>query len=304
MATLEQVSPIELIAEGRHVRSESQFARGLRLLRRDYLTLTAMAILLILSIAAVGAPLFTNLLGLDPNTTDPSIRFQGIGAPGHLLGTDNLGRDQLARLMVAGRVSLGIGFFGAVIALSIGTFFGMAAGYLGGAFDDFIGWVVTTVDSIPSLFLLVLIASVLTPSATTLVLVVSLIGWTGPTRLMRGQTLRLRSMDYILSARAMGASTLRIMFVHILPNLFSITVISLASSIGGLILAESTISFLGLGVLPPEATWGNMLSNAQDMFRRGPHLLFTPGLMIFVTVLCLYIIGDGLRDAFDPKSQK
>jgi peptide/nickel transport system permease protein len=279
------------------------WSRGLRRLRRDRLTLIALTLMTLLTLASVGAPLITGALGLDPNETDPSRNFLPIGTPGHPLGTDNLGRDQLARLLYAGRVSLSIGFFGAVIALAIGLTFGMAAGYLGGAFDSIMNWIITTIDSVPSLFLLVLISSVLTPSASTLVIVVALTGWTGTTRFMRGQTLRLRNMEYILGARAIGASSLRVMFAHILPNLFSFIVIGLAGSVGGLILGESSISFLGLGVLPPEATWGNMLSNAQQMFRRGPHMLFMPGLMIFITVLCLYIIGDGLRDAFDPKAK-
>jgi peptide/nickel transport system permease protein len=163
-------------------------------------------------------------------------------------------------------------------------------------------WIITTLDSIPTLYLLVLIAGILAPTAETLVLIIALIGWTGTTRLVRGQTFSLREREYVMSARAIGASSWRIMFSHIVPNLLSIVLISLASGIGGLILAESVLSFLGLGVQPPTATWGNMLTKAQTFYTRGPHLVFLPGLMIFVTVLCLYITGDGLRDAFDPTS--
>jgi peptide/nickel transport system permease protein len=284
-------------------RSESLMARGLRRLRRDRLTLVALSILFILAMLSVFAPLITGAMGIDPNATNPTQGFLPIGSPGNLLGTDKIGRDQFARILHAGRVSLGIGFFGALFSLTIGTTFGVMAGYWGGRFDDIMNWIITTLDSIPSLFILVILSSALRPSAEVLILIVSLIGWTGATRLMRGQTLKLKNMDYILSARAMGASALRIMFVHIVPNIFSYTALALAGGIGGLILTESGLSFLGLGVQPPTATWGNMLTDAQQMFRRGPHLVFVPGLMIFVTVLCLYIIGDGLRDAFDPKTE-
>ncbi|HLU10257.1 MAG TPA: ABC transporter permease [Oceanobacillus sp.] len=280
--------------------SESFLRKGLRRLSRDYLTLTAIAILAIFTLLALLAPVITRMLGVDPTTTNPSINFLPIGSPGHLLGTDDLGRDQLARLLYAGQVSLGIGVAGASITLFIGMVIGMMTGYFGGFFDDAMNWVITTLDSIPSLYLLILIVGILSPSAGTLVFIIALIGWTGTTRLIRGQTLSLRGREYILSAQAIGASPWRIMFVHIMPNLISIVLISLASAIGGLILAESVLSFLGLGVQPPTATWGNMLTKAQTFFVRGPHLVFLPGLMIFVTVLCLYIIGDGLRDAFDP----
>jgi peptide/nickel transport system permease protein len=133
-----------------------------------------------------------------------------------------------------------------------------------------------------------------------LVLILGLLGWTGTTRLVRGQTLSIREQEYVISARAIGASPLRIMFVHILPNLFSIVVITLAIDIGVLILIESALSFLGFGVKPPIPSWGNMLTNAQTFFTKGVHLVIIPGVMIVTTVLCLYVIGDGVRDAFDP----
>lgn len=280
--------------------SESFLRKGLRRLSHDYLTLLAIAILATLTVLAILAPLITHFIGVDATSTNPSINFLPIGAPGHPLGTDDLGRDQLARLLYAGQVSLGIGAAGASITLFIGLIMGTMTGYFGGWFDDVVNWLITTLDSIPALYLLILIVGILSPSPGTLVLIIALIGWTGTTRLIRGQTLSLRGRDYVLSAQAIGASPWRIMFVHIVPNLISIVLISLATAIGGLILAESVLSFLGLGVQPPTATWGNMLTKAQTFFVRGPHLVFLPGIMIFVTVLCLYIIGDGLRDAFDP----
>ena len=299
-AAIVQLSP----AEQRHF-GESLFRKGVRSLSRDYLTLVALVILALLALMALFGPIFTEqVLHIDPNATDPFNNFKPIGTAGHLLGTDDLGRDQMARLLQAGRVSMSIGFFGSIITLTIGMVMGMASGYFGGLVDDILSWLVATLDSIPSLFLLILVASILSPTAESLVIVISLIGWTGTTRLIRGQTFSLRNLDYVLSARALGAGAWRIMFAHIVPNLISVVLISLASSIGGLILTESALSFLGLGVQPPQATWGNMLTKAQTFYMRGPHLVLMPGLLIFVTVLCLYVAGDGLRDAFDPTTNE
>ena len=284
-------------------KSESLYQKGLRRLRRDRLTMVALMVMAILALLAVFAPFITdNILHIDPNKTDAANNFLPIGAPGHLLGTDDIGRDQFARLLHAGRVSLGIGFFGATVTLSFGLVLGIMAGYFGGPFDDLMNWLITTLDSIPALYLLLLISAILRPTAELLVLTIALIGWTGTTRLIRGQTLSICNLDYIISARASGASRWRIMFVHIFPNLISITAIALARFIGNLILIESGLSFLGLGVQPPQATWGNMLSKSQQFFTLGPHLVIFPGLLITITVLCAYIIGDGVRDAFDPTS--
>lgn len=228
-------------------------------------------------------------------TTEGKRRF-------YLLGTDTSGRDHFSRLLYGGQVSLQIGFFAAVGALTIGIIIGVATGYIGGVFDDFVIWVITTLDSIPSLFLLLIISAVLAPNATSLILVLVFLGWTGATRLVRGETFSLREREFVLAARATGASSIRIMFVHIAPNVISLLLIVLSRSIGGLILAESTLSFLGFGVKPPTPTWGNMLSSGLQLLRDAPHLVFAPGLLITVTVLCLYVMGDGLRDAFDPRT--
>jgi peptide/nickel transport system permease protein len=147
-----------------------------------------------------------------------------------------------------------------------------------------------------------IVSAVLAPNATSLVLVLGFVGWTGTARLVRGETLSIREREFIVSARAIGCSKWRIMIAHIAPNLFSIVVISLAIDIGTLILVESGLSFLGFGVQPPTPTWGNMLTNAQSFFTKGAHLVIMPGMLITVTVLCLYIIGDGIRDAFDPQA--
>lgn len=302
MAAQTTIKPVNLQEEEEHHVSESLWATAIRRLRRDYLTQIAIAVILLLAVLSILAPTISqHILHVDPNRTDIANKFLGIGAPGHILGTDDLGRDHLSRLLHAGQISLGIGFGAAMLTMTIGLTLGIVTGYYGGVVDDLINWLITTLDSIPSLFLLLIIAAVLSPSAEALVLVLALIGWTGVMRLVRGETIALRSQEFIVSARSIGASDLRIMFVHMLPNLFSIVAVTLAINIGNLILVESGLSFLGLGVKPPTATWGNMLTNAQTFFTKGPHLVVMPGLLIVITVLCLYIIGDGIRDAFDPQ---
>ncbi len=285
--------------------SKSLTRKALRSIWRDKLTLVALSYILVLAVIAFLAPFITDsLMQVDPNEPNTPDRFTPPMTKGYLLGADDIGRDQLARLLHASGVSMAIGFFGTTFALTIGVVLGMVAGYYGGILDDFLNWLVTTIDSVPGLFVLILVSSILSFSAQSLIFVVTLIGWTGTYRLIRGQTFAIRATEYVIAARAMGAGPLRIMFQHILPNLMSVTVISMALGIAGLILAESALSYLGLGVQPPQPTWGNMLTKSFHFFRLGPHLIIFPILLISVTVLSFYIIGDGIRDAFDPTLQR
>ena len=299
MTKLKKTTPREDIV------SQSLTRKALRSIWRDKLTMVALTFVLMLSVVALFAPFITDtIMRVDPNEPNTADIFSPPLVKGYVLGADDIGRDQLARLFHASGVSMGIGFFGATLSLSIGLVLGMASGYFGGRMDDFMNWIVTTIDSIPSLFLLILISSVLTYSAESLIITVGFIGWTGTYRLIRGQTFSLRAKEYVIAAQALGASPRRIIFQHILPNLISVTIISLMLGIAGLILAESALSYLGLGVQPPQATWGNMLTKSIQFFRLGPHLIIFPILLISTTVLCFYIIGDGVRDAFDPTLQR
>lgn len=311
MATETSVAKIKNKNKSKDV-GQSLTSMAIRRLKRDYLTLIAAAVLALIAIISFSAPIFENVLNVSYTRTASARQFLPFGTTSvnpdgaiatHILGADDLGRDQFARLLYAGQVSLRVGFFAAILALGIGVSLGIITGYYGGILDDIVNWVIATLTSIPSLFLLLIVAAVLQPSAETLILVLGFLGWTGTTRLVRGETLSLREREYVVSARAIGASPLRIMFIHILPNLFSVIVVTLAIDIGGLILAEAGLSYLGLGIKPPIPSWGNMLSKAQEFFVLGPHLVFMPGVMIFLTVLCLYVIGDGVRDAFDPTSK-
>lgn len=286
------------------LRSRSLTQLAMLRIRHDRLTLAAILVLAFLALASIGAPVITGVLGVDPNTTDAAeSKFLPVFSPENFLGTDNLGRDYLARLLYAGQVSLFIGFMSAILALAIGVTLGILTGYFGGFIDDFINWLIITIDSIPGLVLLIIISTVFSPDAKSLILAIVFLTWTSTTRLVRGETFSIRSREYIISARAVGASPARIMLAHILPNVFSITIVTLARNIGIVILIESNLSFLGLGVQPPTATWGNMLSKSREFFIVAPHLVILPGALITIVVLCLYMVGDGLRDAFDPTTR-
>lgn len=284
---------------------ESLTRKALRSIRRDKQTLVALSFILTLTVISLMAPVITDyIMQVDPNEPNVPAKFAPPLADGYILGADDIGRDQLARLLHAGGVSMAIGFFGSLFSLIIGLILGMISSYFGGIIDTLLLWIAVTIGAIPGLYLLILLASLFSFNAQSLVLVITLISWVGTYRLVRGQTLSIREMEYVIAARAVGAGPFRIMFQHILPNLVSVIVINLALGIAGLILLESALSYLGLGVQPPQATWGNMLTKSIQYFRHGPHLIIFPILMISVTVLCFYLIGDGLRDAFDPTFQR
>lgn len=298
------VNQLEEFLEGTQTGSLKPLSFGqiaIRRLRRDKLTLAAMATLLVFVLLSIFAGVVsTNILGVEPNATDLQVTFQG-PSPEHWLGTDQLGRDQLSRLLYGGRVSLAIGFSGAFLAMTLGIAIGLASGYFGGIIDDLIIWFINTLQSVPTIFLLLIIVAVFEPSPFWLTMIFGFLGWTGAARLVRGEVFSVRERDYVTAARALGSSNLNLLIRHVLPNVIPIVIIIAARDVGILILSESALSYLGLGIQPPTATWGNMLSKSQQYFVLGQHLVIFPGLLITITVLCLYTIGDGLRDALDPR---
>jgi len=284
--------------------SASLWSTAGRRLRRDKLTLAAFAVLGLLVAIALAAPwLSKNFFRTTYEAIDLSLRLKppSLEQPLWWLGTDEYGRSQLVRLMYGAQVSMGIGLLAALINLSIGITLGLTAGYYRGRLDDFINWLITTFVSIPTIFLLLLVAALFRPNAVSLGLVIGAISWMSVARLVRGQVFAAREQDYVLAARAIGATNRRIMWVHILPNVISIVLIIMGMDIGGVILWESAISYLGFGVQPPMASWGNMLTDAASFIFQAPWLMIAPGFLISLTVLCLYLIGDGLRDALDPR---
>ena len=269
-------------------------------LKRDRLTIIAASVLLLFCVVSATASWTSRAIGQDPYDIDVLNNFDPPSRE-HWLGTDDLGRDQVARLIYGGRVSLLIGVLGAAINLSIGVALGSLAGYFGKTLDDLVMWLITTLNSIPTIFLLLIVAALFTFPWWGLAILIGLLSWTGVARQVRGKFFSLKEQDFVTAARSVGVSTPRIISLHILPNIWPLVFIIMGADIGNLILVESALSYLGLGVQAPTSTWGNMLTKSQSFFSRGPWLPIAPGLAITITVLCLYLVADGLRDALDPR---
>jgi peptide/nickel transport system permease protein len=258
-------------------------------------------VLLVYATLAIAAELIAvQVFGTNPTRIDLRNALASPSAA-HWLGTDEFGRDQFVRALYGARVSLTIGFAAAAINLSVGIAVGALGGFYGGRADDLVVWLINTLRAVPAIFLLILIGALFRPGAEALALVIGLISWPGIARVMRGQVIAARERDYVLAAQASGASNLRVLARHLTPNVLPIALVILGQDIGGVILTESALSYLGLGVQPPQASWGNMLSNAQRFISSGVWLVIAPGCFIFSTVLALYLIADGLRDALDPR---
>ncbi|MGI8913919.1 MAG: ABC transporter permease [Chloroflexota bacterium] len=272
-------------------------------LRRDRLTLIALAILALFALLAIFAAPIAAAVHSTPDQVDPLNSFDPPSAQ-HWMGTDDVGRDQFVRMLYGARISLSIGLVAALINLFLGILIGAIAAFYGRIIDDIVVWLINTLRSIPTLFLLIIVSVLFHVGPIGLAVLIGLTSWTGAARLVRGQVFQLKERDYVLSARAVGAGNVRIISRHILPNVLSLVVVLLGIDIGGAILAESGLSYLGLGVQPPTPSWGNMLSGAQSYFEHGPWLVYGPGIAIALTVWCLYTVGDGIRDAIDPRSHK
>ncbi|MDR3038572.1 MAG: ABC transporter permease [Candidatus Adiutrix sp.] len=236
----------------------------------------------------------------DPNRLDPRARLQPPGV-GHILGTDSLGRDVLSRLIWGSRVSLKVGFVAVGLATAIGLFFGALAGYYGGLADGLIMRFCDLMLCFPAMFLILAVISILEPSIWNVMVVIGLTSWMGVARLVRAEFISLKNRDFVLAARALGASDARLIWRHLLPNALAPVLVSATLGVAGAILLESGLSFLGLGVQPPTATWGVMLADGKDYLSRAWWLSFYPGLAILVTVLSYNLVGEGLRDAVDPR---
>lgn len=219
----------------------------------------------------------------------------------HYLGTDELGRDAFSRILAGGRVSLSLGFVVSIMSVILGSLIGAMAGYFGGWIDSTIMRVVDFMLAIPRLPLLMIVSYILGPSFTTMVIVLVMFGWLGICRIVRSQTLSLKQQDFVQASRALGVSTPRIIVRHILPNTVGPIIVAATLAVGNAILAESQLSYLGLGIQPPTPSWGNMLMNSRQYLTTAPWLAIWPGLCIFLVLLGFNFIGDGLRDAFDPK---
>jgi peptide/nickel transport system permease protein len=296
-----RVSTLPTAAAAADVSPKTSFwrSRFWRRFSRHRLAVLGCVVLLILIFAAVTAPL---VAPYPPHQIDVKALKQPPSAV-HLLGTDGAGRDVLSRLIYAGRVSLSVGLIAAGIAISIGTVLGLISGFYGGRVDFWIMRLTDVMMTIPTLIIIITVVAAVGPSIYNIMIVLGVFGWPGACRLVRGETLSLRERDFSLAARCLGVPTRRIVFRHILPNVVAPIIVAGTFFVAGAILSEAALSFLGIGVQIPTATWGNMLTDAQSLtvLEQMPWLWLPPGLMITITVLSINFIGDALRDALDPR---
>ena len=280
------------VADGRRV------PRGWRSAAHDLRSRIAVVVLLLLAVAALAGP---SLYGVDPDVLDfaqsgaaPSARYP--------LGTDESGRDVLSRLLVGGRVSLAVGLASMILSVTIGTAVGVLAG-LGQRWADALLMRLTDATlSIPTIFVVISVLTFLGPSVPTLVLAIGATSWMGLARLVRGELFTLRAQGFVEAARALGARPAAVLFRHLLPHLLPLILVNATIGVASAILTESALSFLGLGVQPPVASWGNMLSGAQTTLFSHPSLAMYPGILIVLTVVATNLLGDSLRDAFAPNA--
>ena len=275
---------------------ESLLRLAWRSFKRNRLAVAGGLVLLLLYLVALFAPA---LAPYDYRAFNPGKPLKPPSAE-HWMGTDRQTRDVFSRVLVGSRVSLSVGFAAVSLIMLIGITLGATAGYLGGIVDNVIMRLTDIMLAIPLLFLLIAAAALFTPGIRTTVIVIGFTSWMTTARLVRGEFLRLKALDYVLAARALGASTPRIMVRHLLPNALPAIIVQATLWLSYAILLESSLSFLGLGVQPPTPSWGNMLADGRVDMRMGWWVAVFPGMAIFVTVLAFNLVGDGLRDAFDP----
>ncbi len=278
------------------------YTRAWRRFRKNSVAMTALLVLIVIVIFVASAGLIsTYITGFTPSENHLSDKLKPVMTDGYILGSDGNGRDILTRLAYGGRVSIMIAVLSGLATFFLGGAVGLLSGYAGGVTDTVLMRLVDVLLSIPGLPLLILIASLYSPGPLGLAFVLAAVSWPGISRIVRGQVLELRNREFVDAARSVGASPARVATRHILPNILPLMIVYISLTIPGLILAEAGLSFLGIGVQVPTPSWGNMLGDAQQFFRTNQANVLIPGLMIYITSLSMNLVGNGLRDALDPK---
>lgn len=278
----------------RPVRTPAQIIWGK--FRRHRIALVAAGVLLFMLAACLAAPWIApyEFDAIDLRNTRRPPTFE------HMMGTDDLGRDLLTRVLYGGRISLTVGIFAALVSTTIGSIMGAVAGFYGGRTDNTLMRLTDIAIAIPSLPLLIVISSYTRASVVVIILIIGLLSWMTTARVVRGSVHAVKRQDYVVAARMLGCSNFTIIFRHIIPNVMGPIIVGATLGVGAAIIAESSLSFLGLGILPPTPTWGNMLMDSQATMATKPWLTIFPGLAILLTVLCINFVGEGLHDALDP----
>jgi peptide/nickel transport system permease protein len=278
-------------------------------LRRDRVALVCLIVIALIVIVALAAPLVAYLTGHGPNEQFQTVGLTPDGLPRppsrtFLFGTDDLGRDVLVRVVYGARISLLSGVLAASVAVALGVLVGLVGGYFGGIVDTVLARLMDVVLSFPFLLFAIALVSITGPGLWVSIFVIAFFSWASVGRVVRGQTLSLREREFVEAARSLGAGDIRIMFVDILPNLVAQVIVYLTLLIPSAVVFEATLSFLGLGVVPPAATWGNMLSESLGYYRVAWWFVLFPGAALLVTTLAFNLLGDSVRDAFDPRGDR
>jgi peptide/nickel transport system permease protein len=295
--------------EGKAIEGRSPWVLGWQRLRRDRVAMISLAVIVLIILMAILAPLATVLTGHPPNEQYRDIGLTPDGLPKgptsqFLMGTDDLGRDILVRIAYGARISLLVGVLATAIAVAIGVVVGLAAGFFGGIVDSLLARLVDVILSVPFLLVAIALVSITGPGLSVAILVIGFFSWASVARIVRGQVLSLREREFVEAARSLGASDSRIMFVDILPNVLAPVIVYSSLLIPVVIVVEATLSFLGLGLPPPTADWGGMISDAQAYYTTAWWFLLFPGGALLITTLAFNLFGDGVRDAFDPRSDQ
>jgi peptide/nickel transport system permease protein len=285
---------------GVELRQRSEWRRAWRRFARYRPALFGLAFILLLVLFALIPGV---IAPYDPDRIIPGTRNAAPSAD-HWLGSDTTGRDMLSRIIFGSRTALIVGLISTLISIAIGMFFGAVAGFFGGWLDALLSRIVDTLMAFPILALLLVLASIFGPSVWTVTLIIGATFWTGYARVVRADMLSVRERDYVLAARAIGVRTPRLIVRHMLPNILGPVIVLATLGVGGTIITEAALSFLGVGVQPPTSSWGRALNEARPHIVRYPHLAIFPGVMITLTVLAFNVIGDGLRDALDPRQRE
>jgi peptide/nickel transport system permease protein len=310
-----QVPAVELfespppVDESRAIEAKSPWRLAWERLKRDRIALVCAGVIAAIVLVALLAPLIAAAVGHKPEETDQLGGLTPEGLPkgptwSHPFGTDSLGRDVFIRVVYAARISLLAGVVASSLAVVVGVVVGLLAGYAGGVIDSVLSRTMDVILSFPFLLFGIALVSIVGPSLEISILVIAFFSWASIGRVVRGQTLSLREREFVEAARSLGARDLRIMFVDVLPNLVAPIIVYLTLLIPAAIVFEATLSFLGLGVVPPTATWGNMLSDSLGYYRVAWWFVLFPGAALLITTLAFNLLGDSVRDAFDPRGER
>jgi peptide/nickel transport system permease protein len=303
------IEMVDVLDEPKAIEGRSPFVLAVRRLRKDKVAMISLVVILLIVLMAIFAPVFTALTGHPPNEQYRDLGLTPDGLPRgpngtFWLGTDDLGRDILVRIAYGARVSLLVGVIATAITVVIGVVLGLAAGFLGGITDTILARLIDVVLSVPFLLVAIALVSITGPSLTVTVLVIGCFSWASVARIVRGQVLSLREREFVEAARSLGAGDGRIMFVDILPNVIAPVIVYTTLLIPVVIVTQATLSFLGLGLPPPTADWGGMISASQNYYTTAWWYILFPGLALLITTLAFNLFGDGVRDAFDPRADR